>query len=324
MRRSWLSFTVIIAWIAILISPILSSAQDPTEETTHQPSLTISPSIIDIDVTPDETLEESITIENNSIEPIPVTIEVLNYSTDQYGYPSYTDDSVEGWSPINWITVEPTDLIVEPANPREIKLTINIPKEARSGSHLGTIMFQPVLPPDYFTPHSAHVIPYIGSIIALNVRTGEEEPVSNFLNIKQFSADTETEEQKKVDYTALIENRDVYYHKVTGNIDVYNIFNKLVLQKEVESTTILPEKESYITGTLAEELSFGKYRAEFTVQENEENDMETIEFWVPPTVLEIIQMIFVLLLIILLLGFVYLLIFRRENVKKSIDIILSR
>lgn len=319
LRTRILIVTVLTA--AFLVRPLFTSAQDPGEETTYQPSLTIYPSIIDLDVTPGKQLKESITIENNTVEPIPVTIEVLNYSTDQFGYPSYTDDPVEGWSPISWITVEPTDLIVEPANPREISLSIHIHEEARSGSHLGTIMFKPVLPPDYFTPHSAHVIPYIGSIIALNVRTGEEESVTDFINIKQFTADTETEEEIDVGYTALIENKDVYYHRVTGNIDVFNIFNKLVLQKEVDSTTILPEKESYITGTLAEELSFGRYRAEFTIREENAIDTEIVEFWVSPTILEIIQIVFVLVLMIATFGFIYLLIFRRENVKKSLKVI---
>ena len=281
--------------LASLLLPLTSHAQE--NDGAPPPALTIAPSIIELEVKPGEKYEEVLYVTNGTSSPLPVTTDFKDYTMDEEGMPVYFEDT-SGWSPRDWITVEPPDFILRDNERHEIILDVNVPEKAKSGSHIAALFFQPVLPEDYFEAESAHIIPYIGAVIALNVRNGEEEKRTDYLEIQEF-APVQEEDSDVLSFSTKLFNDDVYFHRVGGSIEIYNIFDDNVHSELVGDITLLPEKLRSIEKELSEKLSFGKYRAELVLGESGSNTKTRIaEFWIPPTLAQMAIMIGIFALVI--------------------------
>lgn len=286
------------------------------------PSITIAPSILDLDVEKEEEIKEVIKITNNSDFPLPVKVDVHDYTVDENGVPDYSKDPTE-WSPIGWIEVDPADLILEPLESRDITLKISIPEFAAPGSHFATVLFKPVLPPEYFTKDSAHVIPYIGAVVSLNVAGEELERKEDYLSVKEFVRG-ESEESKEEEFYTKIYNDDIYHHKVSGEIVIRNIFNKEAAEKSIDDVTLFPQKVRALTSFLSHDLPFGRYKAELKIGDKKDEVLRSIVFWERPTVGEIIFLILRAILLIGMIGVFILIILKRKNLKKAVMILFAR
>lgn len=305
--------------LALLLFASSIQAQD-----SDSPSITIAPSILELRGSPTETLEDSISITNNTDVPLPITIEMKDYTVDETGMPDYFEDT-SPWSPRDWITIAPLDLIVESGATREIYLSITIPEKAQAGSHIAVIFFKPVLPPDYFDAESAHVIPNIGGIISLDVWTEDSVERDDFLEIQKFVSTVPEEDDENVTFSTNLFNDDVYFHRVAGQIRVYNIFDHIVHKERVEGVTLLPEKLRSVTNELSNSLPFGRYRAELVIDEGTPTEeRSSTSFWIPPTPVEIATGLGIIILIGAIMYVIYLLIKNRKNLRKSLRVLLRK
>lgn len=304
--------------ITILL-PIGVLAQELQGDEKASPSITIAPSILDLDVSRSQTLEKKISIKNDADIPIPVKVEINDYSQNEYGIPDYSLDSSD-WSPKQWLVIEPADFILESYGVREVTVKITIPEYAQPGSHFATILFKPVLPPEYFEADSAHVIPYIGAIVALNVKGEGLEGEKEYLKIQEF-VKQETNEEEDEEFFSQVNNDDVYYHKVSGNIVVRNILGKEVAFKSVDEVTIFPKKARSLTSLLEHDLSFGRYKAELHLSDGNEEVVKSITFWEKPTIGEIILIILYASLSLIIMGTSIFVIKNRRNLKKAIKVL---
>ena len=306
----------------LLIAILLPKAVLAQEEGKISPSITIAPSILDLDVEQSEAIEEVIKVTNNSDFALPVKVDVNDYTVDEEGVPDYSLDTTE-WSPKGWIELDPADLILEPLASRDITINIAIPEFADPGSHFATILFKPILPPEYFAKDSAHVIPYIGAVIALNVEGEELKAKEDYLEIREFLRGEASEGEMKEEFYSKLYNDDVYYHKVSGDIVVKNIFNREVAYKSIDGVTLFPQKVRALTSFLDQELPFGRYRAELQISDENEEVIRNIVFWERPTVGEVILLILRIILLIVLISLVVLVILKRKNLKKAFVVLLS-
>lgn len=286
------------------------------------PSLTLYPSIIEVETAPEEIISNVITVRNNSNLIVPVQIEVSDYSIDSQGVPTYISNSPQ-WSPKDWITVEPSDIILEPKEKREIEVIISVPETALGGSHFAAILFKPIMPPDYFETQSTHIIPYIGAVIGINVETDEVVSSTDFLVVEDFNQSID-EELEEVLFTTTLHNDDVYYHKIEGDITVSNLFDNIVVKEDVEGVTLFPESSWEIENTYGSRLPFGKYTAVLSVSGEGDWASETVTFWVKPTILEVFIMVFILIGAILAISAIVVLIKKRKNVVKAVKTLIKR
>ena len=285
------------------------------------PAITIAPSIFDLDVAREQALTEEILLKNDSDFAMPVKVEVNDYTVDEEGVPDYSED-ISDWSPKTWIEVDPSDLILDKFEQRKVTLTITIPEYAQSGSHFATVLFKPVLPPEYFTEDSAHIVPYIGAVVALNVIGEDLEEREGYLEVKEFRKEETKEEEEE--FFSEISNDDVYFHKVSGIIIIRNIFNKEVAVQTIDSITLFPQKTRSLINTLDKELSFGRYKADLQVKDEKERVQRSLVFWESPTLWELIWIILRIVLFLLMTCIIVLLIKKRRNIRKAIGVLVAK
>jgi len=295
--------------------PKITFGQEGFEEQKKSPSITITPSIIEIDVSLGQTLEKGITVENEADFAMPIRVDLNDYSQDEEGLPDYSEN-LSGRSPVSWIEIDPVNLIVEVESTRDVNLKIAVPEEAQLGSHLATVLFKPVLPPEHFEPHSSHVIPYIGAIVALNVKIEDPDRQKDYLQIQKFSSQKPAGSEPR-EFFSQIKNQDVYYHKIEGEIEISNIFHNVVETIKVDGATILPSKTKKFASKLEETPFYGKYTAKLKVGDQEQRAEQTTSFWVLPSIQSVIIFSFVSMLS-------FFLILKRKNTKKAIQILLSK
>lgn len=287
------------------------------------PAITIAPSILDLDVERGSELTDDILVTNDSEWALPIKVEVNDYTVDEQGVPDYAEDT-SGWSPRTWIKIDPADLILSPSEQREVILTFTIPEYAQHGSHFATVLFKPVLPPEYFEQDSTPVIPYIGAIVSLNVSAEELEEKINYLEIKEFQKGESEDAKSEEEFYSKVYNDDVYYHKVNGQIVIKNIFNKEVATKSIEDVTLFPGKVRSVTSFLDHDLAFGRYKAELYLSDKSTEVSSSLVFWESPTIGEIILIILRIVLILVVIVGVVLLGLKRKNLKRALKTLFSQ
>ena len=95
-------------------------------------SLTVSPALVELTLTPNQPSRTSLTIINGSAIPLPIRA-----SAQSYG------DSLDS---ATWIKVEPADFILQPAAQKTVLVHILPPANASPGGHYATLIFEPLIP----------------------------------------------------------------------------------------------------------------------------------------------------------------------------------
>lgn len=305
-------FTVIFFFLLLLITKFTFA------QNTLNPGITISPAIFDLNVKRGKKFKEVIYVTNDSEFSMPVTIDINDYSVDEYGAPDYTEDESD-WSPKGWIEIANSDMILEPGEKRKVTLKFSIPKskvKAEAGSHFATVLFKPIIPPEYLEEDSTHVTPYIGAIVALNIPGENGVYERKEIEIEDFK----TKEQvntRYVEFETKLINEDVYYHKVNGEITIRNVFGKESGKMPVEEITIFPQKNLYFNDEFDRRLFGGYYRAEMSLNDTENQYLEKTAFWVIPSLFTIF--VFLILLITIIFLFIF-----RKNLFRAIKVLLGK
>jgi hypothetical protein len=275
----------IITVVALFTLPFGISAQTTTyEEDTESPRLTLAPSILDLDVKKKQKLSDEIFVYNNNTFPIPVHIEIHDYTLNREGSPVYSYDDTD-WSAKSWVQVKPDDFIIEPGKKRTILLNFSIPKYAEAGSHFITIMFQPVMPKNFYTPSSTHLIPYIGAVVALNVDVKNSKLNSDFLDIEDLTASKSLLAQNKlVELDATIMNKDAFFHKVERQILIKNVFGRVVSTIPLGNTTLYPQKDRILTDSIKGDFGIGVFTAKYSFYEGDYSISMNKTMWILPPI----------------------------------------
>lgn len=93
-------------------------------------SLTVSPALIELDAKPGGKGSQAVTITNGGDAPLDLTVAVEPYR-------SATGDR----SAIDWLTVKPATLTIEPGQQGSVTVTITVPKKLKSGGRYAAVSF---------------------------------------------------------------------------------------------------------------------------------------------------------------------------------------
>jgi hypothetical protein len=131
--------------ILLFLFCFLSFTSVRAQEKTNQILFKISPSIINISLLPGKTYNYTLTIENLSNSPLPLssTLEDFQTTEDNEGY-ALTETTTQ--SPlIQWITIDKTDLILKAKEKQNIHLTVTIPNRVNLGGYYALLFFHPIM-----------------------------------------------------------------------------------------------------------------------------------------------------------------------------------
>lgn len=119
--------------------PHIVHASTPAPNAFSQTNTTfgITPSIINITLSPGKKYSYTVSVKNMSQVPIPVSAKIDTF-TDEAGKSDYGVNSLS-----DWLTIYPQDSIISPDKTKKFTLVVNIPKKIPLGGYYASISFTP-------------------------------------------------------------------------------------------------------------------------------------------------------------------------------------
>jgi len=284
---------------------------------------------------------------NISSLPLPILVKTTDFTAGDFSGEMEFDESLQ--DPIiasrKWFEIQSPNFILDTKEKTEINFEIKVPENAEPGGHYSAMLFEPQLPSYYFKFGQPKTIPVIGVLFLLSVNDFSLEPKNNtgnpLLEIAEFKIPQEEKmhgagnflanilafvsasEINIVDnapskFLAQIKNNDIYHHKVSGKLLIYNTLGKKVGESDIKRITILPGKirefpinitpetpnylkflPASISSFIAQNTSLGKYKVilDLTGENNNLELNQAITFWAFPWKT-------IIVIIIITLGFI--------------------
>jgi hypothetical protein len=317
-------------------------------------------SILDLEIPAGGSYEEQIVVfnsENN--QPIPIHIELSLWDLDE------NSDDIEfvieepALNATKWFTLtNGADFILDKNEDREVKFQINVPQNTSPGSYLVMMRFQAVPPNFYFQEEGTKFIPEIGTLFFIKVpllsldgnkslygaNIDSLEPEGNKIPaIAQIlpRADAGVFDNAIRKLMADVTNSGIYHFKMSGTLEIKNIFGMTVNKIDLPGRYLLPNKSRNIEVTvlpppetqnlpllsriaknslfrLKNNTYFGPYSATMILSVPENVPVvESINFWIIPWR-------FILVLTILVLGIVFIVKNFGKRIKSALAVLFRR
>jgi hypothetical protein len=316
---------------SFIFFPLLSCMNTVKAEEASTLGLSVNPQLFELDVFPGETINRIITVGNLSDVVLPVKVRVVNFTAADYSGEMLFEEILADPAVASkkWFEVEPADFILDIGERRVINFSISVPEDAVPGGHYSVILFEPQLPSHYFKAGQPQMVPVVGVLFLISVKVLALEPISqeNLVEIVEFripgeqriqnlerflasvsqiippvqAAEINISERTPSSFILSIKNNDIYHHKLSGRLLVYNTFGKRVGEIEIKKTTILPGKirrfpvnfsseapgqlkwlPASIANFLMQNTSLGKYRAvlELGEEKSKIEVSQALTFWI--------------------------------------------
>lgn len=311
--------------------------------------MSVSPQIFEMDVFPGEIYNKKIKLGNSSEVAMPVTVRITDFTAAEESGEMLLDEFSQdpSFSSHKWFNVENPDFILEPKEKRHIDFSIKIPEDAEPGGHYSVMLFEPRLPSFYFKEGQPRAIPVVGVLFLFSVKTLSLEPMEtekqveivefgipkeqrlqNLENMlasvgnivsEAIASDISIVEKTPSDFILRIKNNDIFHHKISGKLLIYNFLGKKIGETDIRRTTILPgkvrkfpvefspgvlEKLKYLPASISDFLVqntlFGKYKVVLDLGEERSalNINQAITFWALPWKI-ILSLLFLMILFVL-------------------------
>jgi len=231
--------------------------------TSHAQSIgfSLAENIFDLEIPAGSSYKGKAIVINNPkslVTPIHVELNLWDLSEE-------TDDlefvtSEPALNATRWFTFEDgRDYILEAGEDREIYFRVDVPGDTPPGSYLVTMRFQSVLPEYYFNADGPRFIPEIATIFFIKVPIftldgdrsgygadivslepeGDKIPfVDNFLP----RANAGVFDSAVKDLLADIRNDGIFHFKMSGNVEIKNIFGRTIVDAPLPQRYLLPNR----------------------------------------------------------------------------------
>jgi hypothetical protein len=201
------------------------------------------------------------------------------------GVPVFADENAEktGYELSEWITLDKTEVLLNPGEEQMINVTIAVPENATPGSHFAGVFVS--LEPPRLRSTGAAVGYEVANIISIRVAGDAVENAQ----IRSFSTGNFIYGKPKVDFNARIENKGTVLVRPVGPLEIHNMFGKRVamLTMNESKAGIFPMSEREFQITWEDEgPGFGRYEAILSMVYGEQGRQATISstasFWILP------------------------------------------
>jgi len=264
----------------------------------------ISPFLKELEVAKGGTISSEILLQNNSDKPVTVFLSTRDFLPGDRGQPIYIPDDEYNdvtYSLAAWIKIEDgSSVMLEAGESRLIRYSVNPPENAEQGSHYGAVLFSLT---EGTTLSGVGITQSVASIII--VRYGEARSEGQLL----FSADPKTVWwNSKIEFTSLFVNTGRVHVKPKGEVEIKNIFGKVVATPVInrDAANVLPESDrTFISDWFPSRIAFGPYFAEANItygRERLEAKSEMVIWILPGYILAVIGIILIAIIWFILHG----------------------
>jgi len=247
----------------------------------------ISPTLIEFQVAPGQPYESSdVYIFNPSLtqtQKMRIIVKDL-VVVDEDGSYGFVTDKNSRYSLSNWVTIDPSEVTLEPQEAQNIKLKVTPPSDAEPGGHYGIILATATPPGlEHLAPKGVLVrnIGGVGSVLLATVpgKTSWEGRIIEFLPIPFINLGP-------VNFTIRFENEGTVHYDAYGKIEIFDFLGGKVGEAEIKPYRVFPQKIRKLKATWERLLLIGKYRAKATIYYGKEGQEQVqtaeISFWAFP------------------------------------------
>lgn len=306
MKKINILLSISILTIALSLSSVGAHAQTSQE-------LQVSPARHNLEVNPGETVSLDFKFYNLGDKTISGIIKASDFIvTDNSGTPQILDQTLTGdavmprFSGAAWVTLPFDRISIAASDQAPVRLTINIPSDARPGGRYVAVYFEPSttnqVDTNTINDNTAAIISQrIAGLIYLRVKgpINEKAMISrlfgpSFLEYGPITVETE------------ILNRGDYHIRPRGSVSLKNLFSSTTDQKPIDEVNIFPDSSRSYKYSLGTKWMFGRYSVNIAAAYGDGGQIiqRSVDVWVFPW--KIALAIFLgLIILLIVLRYIY-------------------
>jgi hypothetical protein len=255
--------------------------------------LGLSPAILDITMSRGESLQRQITVANVEKVALAVRVYAENFeASDPFGGIKFNTDSTKQYSSSSWLTINNPSLILAPGEQTKLNFTVTAPADAEPGGHYSVLFFEPLSPTSDGTRSQIGISQRVGALLFITVRgdnieQGQVLGASTSTTCSGLGCSFKTapfHEWGPVPFTFNFQNTGNIHVRVTGRIQITDMFGHLVGNIPVPEETVLPGSTRNFSATWLRDVLFGRYQAKLSITYGsvQRSETATIVFWAIP------------------------------------------
>lgn len=304
------AFTVAtVATLALGTKSVLAqkTTSQPTPDQTQMSITAIPPRLGEdnsLKALPGEKLQVQLRVRNlsNNTANIVTTAQDFILSEDGETPISIDDSTSNRWSLASWLTITPTENLVEPKQTIGINILIDVPEDALPGGHYAMILHQPNKATGDFEIEGnsqSSVKQRVGTLLYVVV----DGPINEEAYIRNFTFPKFTE-YGPINFSYTVENNSDIHITPQMNVEIFNIFNQKVDDIKISPKNVFPLTSRDFNGEWRRIWGFGPYNAKLTMSFGTNGSIVVANkmFWLLPIKIVIAVLVGLLIVIITTLS----------------------
>lgn len=277
-------------YLFVLLTPlvlfIVMGFSSVSAQSNEAIGLAISPPVNEKQINPGEKFSGVIKVSNPTNQDLNVATSVKYFTAKgDEGSPDILDIEDANFSLAKWVEIEKS-FKLKSQESKEIKYTINVPKDAEAGGHYGVILFTPSAIFGQTAPGSGTAVAAVSQIgslflVSVNGLINYDGKIAEFGTNKTLYLNT----TNLVDFVTRFQNLSNIHVKPAGNITIKNAFGKKVAELKVneKAGNVLPQSIRKFTNDWSKKYGFGWYKASVNLNYGDgQNVSAALMFWIIP------------------------------------------
>lgn len=271
---------LLVALLGLTAAGSASAYQLLTQEEPSLGLFTISPSRVEVSVTPGGETVQPVTVINKLGRQAKFTVSVQAFegSRDPAQTVVFTDDS-SPWSAARWISPELQEFTLEQGQRMVFNITLRPPADIPPGGRYGAVLIDSRAN-DAEGGTQVKLITRVGALLLVRVAG----PVDERGRLTEFTA-PRLLSSGPVDFSLAFENEGNIHQQPQGRIDIRNVFGTVVGTVPVEGWYVLPQAIRRTTARWDRTWLWGPYTATAEISHGRDTVgyvQATVRFWVLP------------------------------------------
>lgn len=272
MIRLFRSYCAAIVWVLVLGYCFLPAQRVHATES----AMSAAPAILESVLNPESPTLTIISVQNNTNFPLPIKGSASAFLANE----NLAPEKEETFDASKWITLDPSDFILQPHEVKKIKVTITPPKDAEPGGHYATIFFRPLIPADAVSASSTISLARIG-VLTMMIYPGE---IKNSLDSSPLAAPT-WQSFGPINFGADLTNSGSIHTLPVAKLTIHNYWGKQVAEIVHPPSIVLPGTTKSFNFVWDRVLLLGHYKATLAVDPGSDQSplaIDPISFWIFP------------------------------------------
>ena len=289
-------------------------------------SITVTPTLFQLSISPGETWSSSVKIVNNNLYDATYYAQALDFeASGEDGAAKYIPlvnevaATPQPYSLASWLDISHEPVTIKAGHSQEVQFTLHVPENAEPGGHYAAILVG-TKPQNSLSGSGAKISSFVSSLMFVKIAGDIVESG----RIREFSTMKGIYQDPKADFVLRFENTGNTHVRPEGDIEIYNMWGKergsIAINKDSAFGNVLPKsirKFKFSWEGEASPFDIGPYSAVVTLaygEDGRKNITAKTYFWVIPTGPVIATLGTILVFILILAWFI------RRYIRRALEL----